>query len=59
MGKSALEELKGVHDVKNGFLNGKEINTVRYDPNNVTPEEMVTILKKAGTYIDTAETKNE
>ena len=55
MGKSALDELNGVHKVTSGFHRGKEINTVSYDAEVVTPEEMITALKNAGTYIGTAD----
>ena len=54
VGKSALEGLKGVIAVKNGFRRFREINTVTYDPNQITPDEMVAALKAAGTYIETA-----
>ena len=50
MGKAALEGLKGVKRIENGFRNGKEINTVYYDPNLITIEAMEKALKKAGTY---------
>ena len=55
MGKSALEGLKGVKKVKNGFRGFREINTVLYDPSIITPAEMVSALKAAGTYRGLAE----
>ena len=55
VGQSALEELKGVKEVKNGFRGFREINTVLYDASMVTLEEMVAALKKAGTYLGTAD----
>jgi copper chaperone CopZ len=55
VGKEALEGLKGVKKVEKGFHNSKEINTVYYDPNVITIEEMEMALKKAGTYLGTLE----
>jgi hypothetical protein len=42
-----------VKKVEKGFHNSKEINTVYYDPNVITIEEMEMALKKAGTYVET------
>lgn len=50
MGKAALDGLKGVKRVENGFRDGREINTVYYDPTVITIEEMERALKDAGTY---------
>lgn len=50
MGKSALEGLDGVKSVTSGFSGSREINTVVYDPTMITRDQMVTALKKAGTY---------
>jgi len=47
--------LKGVKEVKRGFRKLREINTVIYDPSMITPDDMVSALKAAGTYIGTAE----
>ncbi|MBU0543833.1 MAG: hypothetical protein KKH97_00635 [Proteobacteria bacterium] len=47
--------MNGVKDVKNGFRESREINTVVYDAAIITPDEMVTALKEAGTYIGTAD----
>jgi hypothetical protein len=44
-----------VKNVSRGFLNSKEVNTVVYDPELIQPEEMVTALKRARTYIGTAD----
>jgi len=55
VGKAALEGLKGVKRVEKGFRYLKEINTVYYDPAEITIEEMRTALKKAGTYVGTVE----
>ena len=56
VGKSALEGLNGVSLVTNGFQDFKEINTVFYDPEKITIEDMVKALKDAGTYRGLAET---
>jgi len=50
VGKSALEGLDGVKSVTSGFSGSREINTVVYDPTMITRDQMVTALKKAGTY---------
>jgi hypothetical protein len=55
VGQAALEGLKGVKEVKRGFRGFREINTVIYDPNTITPDEMVSALKAAGTCLGTAE----
>ena len=44
-----------MQEVTSGFAGFKEINTVVYDPEEITPEEMVAALKEAGTYRGTAE----
>jgi copper chaperone CopZ len=54
VGKAALEGLKGVKKVETGFRDFKEINTVYYDPDKITVEEMEEALKKAQTYSGTA-----
>jgi len=43
-----------VKSVDKGFRNGREINTVYYDPAVITIEKMETALKKARTYLGTA-----
>ena len=55
VGKSALEGLNGISHVTKGFKNSKEINTVFYDPTQITIEDMVKALKAAGTYRGLAE----
>jgi len=47
--------LEGVKEVRNGFRGFREINTVIYDPSAIAPDEMVSVLKAAGTYLRTAE----
>lgn len=54
MGKAALDGLPGVIKVTRGFKDGKEINTVTYDPGRINIERMEAALKKAGTYQGTA-----
>ncbi len=41
--------------VASGFKGFREINTVTYDPGLVSPDEMVSALKSAGTYLGKAE----
>ena len=55
VGKSALEGLNGTSHVTKGFKNFKEINTVFYDPKQISIEDMVNALKAAGTYRGIAE----
>jgi copper chaperone CopZ len=52
VGKEALEGLKGVKKVEKGFRYLREINTVYYDPEIITIEEMEMALKKIGTYVE-------
>ena len=54
VGQAALEGLDGIKTVKKGFHGFKEINTVFYDPAVITIEEMEATLKKAETYLGTA-----
>ena len=54
MGKAALDGLRGVEKVDKGWRDGREINTVHYDPSEITVEEMVEALTRAGTYRGTA-----
>ena len=56
MGRAALEGLHGVKKVENGFRGLREINTVLFDPAEITVEKMVEALKRAGTYRGTAMT---
>ena len=54
MGKAALEGLHGVKRVEKGFRGMREINTVTFDPAEITVEKMVEALIWAGTYRGTA-----
>jgi hypothetical protein len=47
----ALEELSGIIHIGRGFLDRFEINTVLFDPSQVTVNTMVGALKRANTYI--------
>ena len=55
VGESALEGLDGVTDITKGFRGSKEINTVTYDPDKVSVEQMTEVLENAGTYRGIAE----
>jgi hypothetical protein len=57
VGKAALEGRNGIRKVTRGWKGMREINTVYYDPSEITIEEMEKALKKSGTYIETI--KNE
>ena len=52
---AALAGRPGVEEVLNGWRGFREINTVLYDPDLITVEKMVEILKKTGIYRGTAE----
>ena len=54
MGKAALEGLRGVKNVAKGFRGGREVNTVTFDPAEITVARMVEALTRAGTYHGTA-----
>jgi hypothetical protein len=53
VGKAALAGQPGIMSVKNGWLGGKEVNHVVYDPEKITVKKMEKLLKRAGTYLDT------
>jgi hypothetical protein len=53
VGKAALDGLQGVHKVEKGFRGSEEINTVHYDPDQITVEKMQDALKAADTYVGT------
>jgi len=55
VGKAALEGLPGIKKVTRGFHNFREINTVEYDPDVISTDDMVSALKKAGTFRGVAE----
>lgn len=45
--------------VENGWLESSEINTVQYEPEQVTIEQLESWLKNSGTYIRTVPKKKE
>jgi hypothetical protein len=55
VGKAALEGLPGVNSVSSGFHKGREINTVWYDADRIGPKEMISALKRAGTFAGVVE----
>jgi len=52
-GKDALKNMKGVAKIDRGFRNFQEINTVYYDPKQVSIDDLEQALKKSGTYVET------
>jgi copper chaperone CopZ len=54
VGRAALEGLHGVKKVEKGFRGAREINTVTFDPAEITVAKMVEALTRAGTYRGTA-----
>jgi hypothetical protein len=52
-GKGILSGLDGVKRVESGTEEGKEFNTVYYDPNVITEGEMVDALKAQDVYVGT------
>ena len=55
VGQDALEGLNGVKKVTKGFRGSSEINTVYYDSEKITIQEMEAALKEADTYVGTAD----
>jgi hypothetical protein len=55
VGKSALEGLKGVINVRSGFKGLREVNRVTYDSRLVSVPTMVKALESAGTYAGIAD----
>jgi hypothetical protein len=55
VGKAALAGRPGVEKVTRGFKDGREVNTVFYDPERITKPAMIEILEAAGTYAGQAE----
>ena len=50
-----MERLDGIKEITNGFRGFRETNTVFYDANIIEPQEMISALQEAGTYIGVAE----
>ena len=55
VGQDTLEGLKGVTKVEKGWHGSKEINTVYYDSDLISVEEMEKALKESGTYVGTVD----
>ena len=53
VGASTLQGQLGVISVKKGWLGGREVNRVTFDPKQVSVEGMEALLRRAGTYIGT------
>jgi len=55
VGRAALAGRPGIEEVLSGWRGFREINTVLYDPDLMTIQEMVQILEEARTYRGTAD----
>jgi hypothetical protein len=55
VGKAALAGRPGIEEVLSGWRGFRETNTVLYDPDLITVEEMVAILENVKTYRGTAD----
>lgn len=53
VGARSLEQRPGIVSVKRGWHGAEEINTVTYDPQQVTVPQMESWLKEADTYVRT------
>ena len=53
VGKAALDGQPGIEKVDKGWRKGREINTVLFDPEEISVESIERSLKKSGTYIRT------
>jgi hypothetical protein len=53
VGASTLQGQPGVISVQKGWLGGREVNRVIFDPKQVSVEGMEALLRRAGTYIGT------
>jgi hypothetical protein len=53
VGASTLQGQPGVIWVQKGWLRGREVNRVTFDPKQVSVEGMEAWLRRAGTYIGT------
>lgn len=58
VGKAALDGRKGISKVTKGWKGFREINTVYYDPSEVSVKDMEKALKEAGTYKETMKEEN-
>jgi len=57
VGQAALEGQQGIKKVTSGRQGSMEINTVIYDPAEISIKEMEKALKKSDTYIKTIRDK--
>jgi len=57
VGKAALSGQPGIVSVKNGWLEGKEVNQVSYDPKRITVKQIEKLLKRSGTYRSTVDSQ--
>ena len=57
MGRAALAGRPGIKEVLSGWSGFRETNTILYDPDIITVQEMIGILQKAKTYRGTADTR--
>ena len=55
VGKAALVGLPGIEEVTRGFKDSREINTVTYNAEQITKQDIIEALKAAGTYSGQAE----
>jgi hypothetical protein len=53
VGASTLQVQPGVISVQKGWLGGREVNRVTFDPKQVSVEGMEALLRRAGTYLST------
>jgi hypothetical protein len=53
VGKAALEGRNGIKKVTRGWRGYREINTVYYDPSEISIKEMEKALRESGTYKET------
>lgn len=57
VGRDALDGLPGVLSVSREWSWGREINRVRFDPQQISRQQLEDRLKRAGTYKDTLSLK--
>ena len=55
VGKAALAGQQGIVSVENGWLDGKEVNQVTFDPKRITVKHIEKLLKSSGTYRSTVD----
>jgi hypothetical protein len=55
VGRAALAGRPGIEEVLSGWRGFRETNTVLYDPDLISVDEMVVILEEASTYRGTTD----